>query len=330
MIGIREVVSQHAARRALATLTEGCRRALIIAGVRPSRSRFKILMTDPLRSDRPALTGRSPGADRDARVEQLLLAGLDHYFAGQYELAISVWTRALFLDHSHARARAYIERARSAIAERQRESEELLHTGVEAFGRGDVGAARRLLTSAVERGAAPRRRSRCSIGWTGSSRRRSAPAVTADRRARRRSGRLTAGTAARRPPAPDCAASLRRGCRGRSSPRPQPGSGSRGRRSWLVQLDAGPCQGAVDRTRSRCRCRRPPRWRLPARGPAGERTPARRARARSTPSAAATRRGRRRRRCARRSSGSCSPAPGSPLAALATAGQVATPAGAQK
>ena len=111
-------------------------------------------MTDPLRSDRPATPADLPERDRDARVEHLLLAGLDHYFAGQYELAISVWTRVLFLNHGHARARAYMERARSAISERQRESEELLHTGVEAFGRGDVVAARRLLTSAVERGAA--------------------------------------------------------------------------------------------------------------------------------------------------------------------------------
>jgi hypothetical protein len=110
-------------------------------------------MTDPLRSDRPASPADLQERDRDARVEHLLLAGLDHYFAGQYELAISVWTRVLFLNHGHARARAYMERARSAISERQRESEELLHTGVEAFARGDVAAARRLLTSAVERGA---------------------------------------------------------------------------------------------------------------------------------------------------------------------------------
>ena len=111
-------------------------------------------MTDPLRTDRSAPTADSPERDRDARVEQLLLSGLDHYFTGDYERAITVWTRVLFLDHGHARARAYMERARSAIAERQRESEELLHTGVEAFGRGDIAAARRLLTSAVERGAA--------------------------------------------------------------------------------------------------------------------------------------------------------------------------------
>jgi len=111
-------------------------------------------MTDPLRTDRLPNPGDVPERERDARVEELLLAGLDHYFLGQHELAISVWTRVLFLDRGHARARAYIERARGAIAERQRESEELLHGGVDAFQRGDADAARRLLTSAVERGAA--------------------------------------------------------------------------------------------------------------------------------------------------------------------------------
>jgi hypothetical protein len=67
-----------------------------------------------------------PGArasDRLALIEQLLLAGLDHYFVGQYEQAIHVWTRVFFLDRGHARARAYIERARCALAERQREAE---------------------------------------------------------------------------------------------------------------------------------------------------------------------------------------------------------------
>ena len=110
-------------------------------------------MTDPLRSDRPPTGVDVPERERDARVEDLLLNGLDHYFAGHYDLAISVWTRVLFLNHGHARARAYIERARSAISEQQREGEELLHSGVDAFVRGDGAAARRLLTSAVERGA---------------------------------------------------------------------------------------------------------------------------------------------------------------------------------
>jgi tetratricopeptide (TPR) repeat protein len=93
--------------------------------------------------------------NRDARIEQLLLAGLDHYFAGRYDQAIDVWSRAFFFDRNHPRARAYIERAQSVLAERQRESEELLQQGVAAFDRGDAGEARRLLTAALDRGAPP-------------------------------------------------------------------------------------------------------------------------------------------------------------------------------
>jgi len=92
-------------------------------------------------------------SDREARIEQLLLTGLDHYFAGQYERAISVWSRVVFLERHHDRARAYIERARSAQAERHRESEELLHVGVSAYNAGEIERARNLLTRAVEQGS---------------------------------------------------------------------------------------------------------------------------------------------------------------------------------
>ena len=111
-------------------------------------------MSDPARTDLPAADALA-GHQRDARVEQLLLTGLDHYFAGRYERAIHVWTRVLFLERGHPRACAYIDRARSALAERQRESEELLHRGTAAFDGGEVTNARRLLTAAVERGAPP-------------------------------------------------------------------------------------------------------------------------------------------------------------------------------
>ena len=97
--------------------------------------------------------GAAAEVDRDAKIEQLLLLGLDHYFAARYEHAINVWTRALFLDRNHPRARAYIERARSALAERQRQSEELLHSGVAAFQRGEGEEARRLLQAAIDGGA---------------------------------------------------------------------------------------------------------------------------------------------------------------------------------
>ena len=104
--------------------------------------------TNPVRPPEPR-----GDADREARIEQLLLTGLDHYFAGQYERAISVWTRVVFLERHHDRARAYIERARSAQAERQRESEELLHVGVSAYNAGDIDRARSLLTRAAEQGS---------------------------------------------------------------------------------------------------------------------------------------------------------------------------------
>lgn len=110
-------------------------------------------MTDPLRSEGSPASAQLAERERDARVEELLLGGLDHYFAGHYDLAINVWTRVLFLDRGHARSRAYIERARSAIAERQREGEELVQTGADAFQRGESEVARQLLTSALEYGA---------------------------------------------------------------------------------------------------------------------------------------------------------------------------------
>src|SRR3954451_12391972 len=110
-------------------------------------------MADSSRTDGSRAIESPPDADRDAKIEQLLLAGLDHYFAARYEHAINVWTRALFLDRSHARAHAYIERARSALAERQRRSEELIEDGTAALKRGHGYEARRLLNAAVDHGA---------------------------------------------------------------------------------------------------------------------------------------------------------------------------------
>jgi len=112
-------------------------------------------MSDPLRTDTPGSLDGVSDSDRDAKIEQLLLIGLDHYFAAHHEQAINVWTRVLFLDRSHARARAYIDRARSALAERQRESEELLQRGMAAFERGEGDEARKLIRTAISQGAQP-------------------------------------------------------------------------------------------------------------------------------------------------------------------------------
>jgi len=109
-------------------------------------------MADP-QSSNPTSAASSVAAGEDARIEQLLVAGLDQYFAGDFESAINLWTRVLFLDRHHDRARAYIERARSAQAEQQRQTEALVHQGLDAFDRGEVEHARALLSDALDRGA---------------------------------------------------------------------------------------------------------------------------------------------------------------------------------
>lgn len=109
-------------------------------------------MIDPTSGESP-LAETLTGAERDARIERLLVSGLEEYFAGRIDHAINVWTRVLFLDRSNDRARAYIDRARRAQAERLREADALVHEGLQAFDRGDVEQARTLLTSALERGA---------------------------------------------------------------------------------------------------------------------------------------------------------------------------------
>jgi hypothetical protein len=108
-------------------------------------------MTEPLRTAPGSET--SADADREALIERLLLAGLDHYFEGRYEQAVNVWTRVAFLERGHGRARAYIERARGALAERHRHSDELLHRGLEAYRTGDFAGARELLTQAASTGS---------------------------------------------------------------------------------------------------------------------------------------------------------------------------------
>ena len=108
-------------------------------------------MPDPIT---PHLTDLPDGEpDRDATIESLLHAGLECYFRGEYERAIHAWTRVMFLDRAHPRARAYIDRARAILAERQRESDELLHQAIAALDAGDTGRAREFLDEAVAKGA---------------------------------------------------------------------------------------------------------------------------------------------------------------------------------
>ena len=100
-------------------------------------------------SKRLPLSHQDEAALRARQIETLLDEGLERYFAGRHEEAIHLWTRVLFLDRSHARAHAYIERARTAMAELQRRSDELLQASRELLEQGETEAARQLLSEAM-------------------------------------------------------------------------------------------------------------------------------------------------------------------------------------
>jgi tetratricopeptide (TPR) repeat protein len=92
-----------------------------------------------------ALPGVGANAGREGRAEALLVEGLDQYFLGNFEEAIHLWTRVLFIDRTHARARAYINRARTAQGERLRRAEEMLHAAAELLDHGRLDEARHVL-----------------------------------------------------------------------------------------------------------------------------------------------------------------------------------------
>jgi tetratricopeptide (TPR) repeat protein len=96
------------------------------------------------------LPGAAAAADKESRTEGLLVEGLDHYFEGRFDEAIHLWTRVLFIDRTHARARAYISRARTAQSERLRRAEEMLHAAGDLLDRGELRQARGLLANAEQ------------------------------------------------------------------------------------------------------------------------------------------------------------------------------------
>jgi hypothetical protein len=98
-------------------------------------------MADPRRAE-SSTPAPAEAAARESRAEALLVEGLDQYFAGRYHDAIHIWTRVLFLDRAHPRARAYIDRARTALAERQRQADELLAETSQLLERGHTESAR--------------------------------------------------------------------------------------------------------------------------------------------------------------------------------------------
>jgi len=80
----------------------------------------------------------SPSAPKS---DELLRQGEELFSMGMYDQAIHLWTRILFLERGHARAKRAIERAKRAISERQRKLDEELATAARLVEEGEVEAA---------------------------------------------------------------------------------------------------------------------------------------------------------------------------------------------
>ena len=200
-----------------------CARAFLFDGRRPRGSIILRSLTDrpacPRRfaatgsDDRPASfrpaprSGRSAGTrQRRADREPSARRPRSLFRRPARARAISVWTRVLFLDRGHARAKAYIDRARSASPNGSAKATSCCIPAPPLSIAATPARHARLLTSAVERGASHRGSARPA--------RAAEPARARQRRRRRRAldprrGRAATITRIRVVAGPDRAGSSR-------------------------------------------------------------------------------------------------------------------------
>ncbi len=81
----------------------------------------------------------------DGKTRRLLALGEDFLRAGRYQQAIHIWTKILFLDRGNLEARKLIERAKRAIAERQRQLDLMVVEAARRLEQGERQRARREL-----------------------------------------------------------------------------------------------------------------------------------------------------------------------------------------
>jgi tetratricopeptide (TPR) repeat protein len=81
----------------------------------------------------------------DEKTDDLLRQGKELLRTGRYQQAIHVWTRILFLDRGNSVAREAIEKAKRALAERQRELDALVAEAASEVHGGKRVKAKRLL-----------------------------------------------------------------------------------------------------------------------------------------------------------------------------------------
>lgn len=91
----------------------------------------------------PVSPARDPGGEK--KTDDLLRQGKALLKAGHYQQAINVWTRILFLDRGNLVACEAIDKAKRALAERQRELDALVAEAAKHVEKGERLQAKRLL-----------------------------------------------------------------------------------------------------------------------------------------------------------------------------------------
>ena len=207
---------------------------------------------------------RRPTSDRDAKIEQLLLVGLDHYFAGPLRARHQrLDPRAVSRSQPSARARLHRPRAQRAgrAAARVRGAAAERRRGLPAR-RGDE--ARRLLQAAID-GGAPSEEALAVLDRL--NRLETAAPPSGRRFDRRRAGATLSSAVARRSPVwravarrggavHRCSRRRVRGRRGAASTSDRSSvSRSVAGAHWSVRARRNRRRRRRSRARSRCRCR---------------------------------------------------------------------------
>jgi tetratricopeptide (TPR) repeat protein len=88
--------------------------------------------------------------DASSRSSELFCQGEELFGSGQYHQAIHVWTRILFIDRGNSEAKLRIDKAKEAIAERQRILDAEIAEAKDLFDAGEIEGARACVRSVLE------------------------------------------------------------------------------------------------------------------------------------------------------------------------------------
>jgi tetratricopeptide (TPR) repeat protein len=88
--------------------------------------------------------------DASSRSSELFRQAEELFRSGHYHRAIHVWTRILFIDRGNSEAKLRIERAKEALAERQRSLDAEIAEATALFDGGEIDGARARVRSVLE------------------------------------------------------------------------------------------------------------------------------------------------------------------------------------